>query len=269
VTASRTLVARIADFFNHASLWHCEHRVWGQRLASATFDRWLYLRLHSAGQIGAAQRATLQEIVRPGMTVIDVGANLGLYTVLLSRLVGPAGRVISFEPDPYLFGLLMRNCALNGCANVEAHNLALGSGRSRLVLRKRIFNSGANTLGASDNRFFPSAVEVGVVSIDEFLPTLQPDLVKIDVQGWEIEVLKGMQQTLTTSANIALYLEFFPKGLRQAGYSADELLNFLAGQNFRLYLTDGTAHTLLDRAGLDALTIRLTRFKYCDLYALR
>ncbi|MGA2017852.1 MAG: FkbM family methyltransferase [Opitutaceae bacterium] len=265
----RTSLARLAEHINRTSLWHGEHRVWGQRMASASFDRWLYLRLHRAGWIGSLERNALQQVVRPGMTVLDVGANLGLYTVLLSRLAGPTGRVIAFEPDKHHFALLTRNCALNGCANVEAHNVALGDRSGRLALRKRFFNTGANTLGRPDTRSFPSEVEVDVVSLDEFLPALRPDLVKIDVQGWEVEVLSGMQRMLADSPHIAFHLEYFPEGLRHAGHSPAELLDLLTKQNFQLYLIENSRHTLLDQDGLATLTKRLTGFKYADLYGVR
>ena len=269
MTSRQTSLARFAERLNRAPLWHREHRVWGQRMASASFDRWLYLRLHCAGTIGVAEKDALQRIVRPGMTALDVGANLGLYTVLLSRLVGPAGRVIAFEPDPHHFALLKRNCALNGCTNVEAHNMALGSGSGRFVLHKEILNSGNHFLGASGCRHSPSEVEVDVASVDEFLPMLQPDLVKIDVQGWEVEVLRGMRRMLTASPHIALYLEFWPFGLRRAGYSPDELLELLAEQNFRLYITDYSRNTALDPVALAALKLRLKRSGHTDLYAAR
>jgi len=265
----QTPLARLAEVPNRSTLWHREHRVWGQRMASASFDRWLYLRLHCAARIGAIERDSLQRIVRPGMTILDVGANLGLYTVLLSRLVGAAGRVIAFEPDPYHFALLSKNCALNACTNVEAHNLAIGRGRDRLVLHKEILNSGNHFLGSTGSPHSSSELEVDVVSIDEFLPTLQPDLVKIDVQGWELEVLCGMRQMLAANPNIALYFEFWPIGLRRAGYSPNALFDFLAGQGFRLYLTDSGSRASLDPADLAALSLRLKRSGHTDLYAAR
>ena len=115
------------EAFVRAGLWHGECDVWNQRMLSATFDRWLYLRLHCLGLMGRNERAALSRIVKPGMTVVDVGSNLGLYTILLSRLVGPTGHVLAFEPDPDLFSLLQQSSLLNGCANVTANNLALGS----------------------------------------------------------------------------------------------------------------------------------------------
>ncbi len=268
MTVHQTPLARLAEALNCSSLWHRELRVWNQRMASASFDRWLYLCLHRAGRIGTPEKDALQQIVRPGMTAVDVGANLGLYTVLLSFLVGPAGRVVAFEPDPHHFALLLKNCALNACANVEAHNLALGRGSGRFFLHKEILNSGNNFLGAG-GMHSRNEMEVDVLSIDEFLPTLRPDLVKIDVQGWEVEVLRGLRRTLSATPHIALYLEFWPMGLRRAGSSPKELLDLLAGQNFKLYTLDNLGRTPLGPAELAALTARLGNSRHADLYAVR
>src|SRR5208283_897383 len=111
-------------------------RVWGFGMRAATFDRALYLALHRAGLMGAPERAALAALARPGMTVLDIGANLGLYSLLLARSVGPSGRVIAFEPDPDLCALLRANCAANGLANVEAHNMALGAAPGRMILSR-------------------------------------------------------------------------------------------------------------------------------------
>jgi FkbM family methyltransferase len=260
-------VERLALAFNQLSCWRGECEVWGLRFSSATFERWLYLRLHRLGRMGRDESAALGRIVRPGMTVLDVGGNLGLYTLLLSRLVGPAGRVVSFEPDPDLFALLQRNISLNGCTNVEAHNLALGRQHDRLVLRRMILNSGDNTLGAGGSGLFRREIETEVVALDEYLPSLQPDLVKIDVQGWELEVLRGMERTLAAIPAPALYLEFWPEGFRRAGCTAEDLVDWLHARGYHLHLAGTPAP--LDRAGLAALTKRLTGLKHADLYATR
>jgi FkbM family methyltransferase len=267
MNAAVRFAERFAFGFNQLALWRGECRVWNLRFAAATFERWLYLRLHRLGRMGGAERAALERLVRPGMTVLDVGGNLGLYTLLLSRLVGPSGRIVTFEPDPELFALLRRNCELNGCANVEAHNLALGRRRDRLVLRKMILNSGDNTLGAGGSGLFRREVTIDVVALDEFLPGLRPDLVKIDVQGWELEVLRGMERTLAACPAAALYLEYWPEGFRRAGYTADDLVGFLRERGYRLSRAETGAE--LDQSALTDLTARLTGLRHADLLARR
>jgi FkbM family methyltransferase len=258
---------RLVEAFSGARLWRSECRVWGQRMACATFDRWLYLRLHRFGWMGRAERAALARLVRPGMSVVDVGSNLGLYTVLLSRLVGPSGRVQAYEPDPGLFALLQQNCARNGCANVSATNSALGSCRGRLTLCRLLVNSGDNHLGSGGGRLFRRDVEVEVVPLDEIASGPAPDWVKIDVQGWELQVLRGMSRLLRQNPDTCVYFEYWPEGFRRAGYAAADLLAFLTDLNFRLHRADTLEP--LDAAALAALTRKLTGLKHVDLVGTR
>ena len=258
---------RLVAGFNGLALWKGECVVWNGRLAAATFDRWLYLRLHRLGCMGREERATLQRIVRPGMTVLDVGANLGLYTVLFARLVGATGRVIAFEPDPALFALLRRNSTLNGFTNITAHNLALGSRSDRAMLRKMIFNSGDNTLGSDGSRCFRREVPIQVVALDEFLPALHIDLVKIDVQGWEFEVLRGMDRILAACPHAGIYFELWPAGLRRAERTPAEMAEWLQARGYKLY--HAATGSELDESAFAALVSKLTGMKHADLLALR
>jgi FkbM family methyltransferase len=199
--------------------------------------------------------------------VVDVGGNVGLYTVFLSRLVGNKGRVFSFEPDPDLFGLLKQNCSLNNCSNVQSFNLAVGSQRDQLNLQKLIANTGDNYLSKDDPKFFRRTVRVDVVTIDEFLPTLRPSLVKIDVQGWEFEVLKGMDTLLSNSRKTNLYLELWPQGLRRAGASLPDVIQWLKDRDFQLYRADNLEH-LSDHL-LTNLEKEARGLKHIDIYATR
>jgi len=259
----------LAAAVNGWRLWRGECSFWGLRFAGYSFERWLYLRMHRLGRMGRDERATLERLVRPGMTVLDIGGNIGVYTVLLSRLVGPTGRVITFEPDPDLFSCLQANCARNGCANVEAHNLALGRQADRLVLRRLTLNSGDNTLGRGGSTHFRSEVAVEVAALDALLPALKPDLVKIDVQGWELEVLRGMERLLAGSPAPSLLLEFWPEGFRRAGYTAEDLVRFLLAYHYTLRLADQPEGPPLDSGALASLTRRLTHLQHADLYASR
>jgi FkbM family methyltransferase len=227
----------LAASFNGLGVWRREQSVWGKRMSSRTFDRSLYLWMHRRGFMGKAEQAIMARLVKPGMTVVDVGANVGLYTLFMAGLVGPGGRVIAFEPDPDLAALLRDNCAANGAANVEAHPAALGSSADRLILHRLTLNSGENHLGSQGRSAFRRPVEVDVAAFDSLLPGVRPDFVKVDVQGWELNVLRGMEATLRESEAL-VYLEFWPDGLRRAGSAPGDLFSFVRGLGLNFYACD-------------------------------
>src|SRR6267143_2214012 len=105
------MIASLIYNFNHTPLlWRREINVWDRRMRSASLDRLVALGLHRLGWMGHDEATLLQRLVRPGMSVIDVVANIGLYSLLLSRLVDRNGSVLAFEPEPSLFATLRENC---------------------------------------------------------------------------------------------------------------------------------------------------------------
>ena len=261
------VMGRLASRFNGLALWRLEQRVWGLRMRAVTFDRTLYLALHRAGLMGASERVALGHLVRPGMTVLDVGANLGLYSLFLASGAGPSGRVIAFEPDPDLFALLRENCAANSAANVEAHNLALGASPGRMVLSRLTLNSGDNHLGESRDSTFRRPVEVEVAALDILMEGLRPDLIKVDMQGWELKVLKGMESLLRRVEAVGIYLEVCPKWLRRAGDGPAQLFDYLQSLGFRIYSCGTWAP--MDRAAFLAMAGRLMGQGHVDVFVSR
>lgn len=259
----QSLVAR----FNDARIWRGGSRVWNQRMRATTFERRLYLALHRFGWMGASERKTISRLARPGATIIDVGANLGLYTVLLSKLTGEQGQVIAFEPDPALFRQLQENCVLNGCANVRAFNSAVGRQADRLHLQKLVANTGDNHLSREPSKFFRQTIAVDVVKLDDVLRDVRPDLLKIDVQGWEYEVLQGADQLLAANPHAELYLELWPAGLTRAGSTVTDLIQWLQARNFELYLAESMKR--LDESALASLANEIRGLNHVDLFATR
>ncbi len=146
----------------------------------------------------------LAELVKPGQTVYDVGANIGFFTILCSRLVGPQGRVYAFEPIPQNLATLRHNVALNGLSNVTIVEKALSSstGTAEMFVSPWSAFHSLNVEGATkQDNHGPQAGEITVqtVSLDEFVQgegVRAPDLVKIDVEGAELIVVAGMRETL-------------------------------------------------------------------------
>ncbi len=181
-------------------------------------------------------------LLRPGMTVIDIGAHVGYYSLLAAKAIGPTGRVISFEPAPGNFDLLVHNIHLNGLGKIiQAENAALGDVSGELNLYLSSYNTGDHriysTLSDDDGIFNAGAlrqsVRVAVMALDEYLAEREiskVDLVKIDVQGAEMGVLSGMKKTLLGNSELFLFTEFWPHGLRRFGTEPHRLLQYLVDE---------------------------------------
>lgn len=199
------------------------------RLAAALM--WKYSLLAVEEELLCAAR------IKPGMTVLEIGANIGFLTTAFSELVGESGRVIAFEPDADNFRLLEKNLADNGRKNVTCVRKAVSesTGKGRLFISEehrgdhRIFDS-------SDGR--PS-VEIETAAIDDFLPPgTKVDFIKMDVQGAEYSALCGMERTLRGQEKTAMLCEFSPSLLRRAGADPALFLARLRELGFRLNLVD-------------------------------
>jgi FkbM family methyltransferase len=211
--------------------------VWGATVRPPSADRALAAWLLNAGLMGRAERRFFERVVAPGQVIVDVGANQGVFTLLFSRLVGPEGRVVALEPAPALFAALDENCRINRAANVTRLPAAAGEVRSQGLLRCSRFNRGDNRLTRSVTG--PS-VPVDIVPLDEILPSGVVSFVKIDVQGHELAVVKGMQAILQRSPGILVFFEYWSSGLARAGGVPGELLDFFLDRGFSLFeLTRG------------------------------
>ncbi len=229
--------SRLLYGLNHARLWQQSVPLWDYRVRAASLDRLLFLALHRAGWMGAEEVTLLRRIVRPGMQVVDVGANVGLYSLLLGRLVGERGCVYSFEPEPHLCATLRENCCSNGVTNVIPFEYAAGPSNTRQPFQCATFNSGNNSLGRSSSHAV--ALEVTVVRVDDILPEKEIDFVKLDVQGHELGALAGMERLLSSNPDMQVFFEFWPEGLKRAGNSPESLLDFFRERDFLLYETAG------------------------------
>ena len=165
--------------------------------------------------IGKNKVPLLKKLVDPGIQILDVRVEIGLYILLLARLAGDAGRVIAFEPEPNLFSMLCENCAANNAVNVTP------------------FQCRATFLGGSK----PGAqsIEVEVARLDEVLPVQTVQFIKLDVQGHEVAALSGMHRLLTSSPDVRVLFEFRPAGLRVANASPEVLFKFFRERGFLIY----------------------------------
>jgi FkbM family methyltransferase len=171
-----------------------------------------------------------RDYCRPGDTVADVGANIGEVSIVLSRGVGAHGRVFSFEPHPRIFTFLTGNLALNDCANVTARNMALGAepGMVRMSDDKeddmnRVVRAGA--------------IEVPCSTLDAELPPGPIALLKVDVEGFELSVLKGGRQALARTA--CVNCELIDEHCHRNGYQMGDVVGLLRQSGFHGFIAGG------------------------------
>lgn len=213
------------------------------------FDLCLYLylgndlssQLFIAGCIEPNEFYFLSQILSPGMTFIDIGANEGLYTLFAAKLVGSEGQVLAFEPSQREFDRLQANLALNQVSNVQPFQLALSntSGNQQLQIAENE-HSGQNTLGEFAYAGVACAgVEmVPVRPLDEVLQEVgvrYVDVMKMDVEGAEFSVLEGARQTLERDRPLLL-LELVEQALHNQGSSVAKVLNFLDSLGYKIFL---------------------------------
>jgi FkbM family methyltransferase len=166
------------------------------------------------------------------MVVVDVGANIGVYTLYAARQMKGKGKIYSFEPTPRTFGILRDNVQVNGFQElgiVELHCEAVSeaSGTARLSVFSN--DSGHNTLFGDEGE----RIEVPTISLDEVL-SAEPrvDLVKIDAEGAEPLILRGMRSIIDRSPGIRILMEFAPVHLRRAGVDPCGFLDEIASMGF-------------------------------------
>jgi FkbM family methyltransferase len=174
----------------------------------------------------------IRKFIKPGSTIIDIGANIGFYSSFFSRLTGSNGHVYCFEPDKTNFRHLEKT--LLGKINVTLAQKAVAAESGMLKLHpSSILNVDHRTYSSRNSE---GGYEVEKISIDDYVDKkFKVDFIKMDIQGFETEALKGMNNTLAENPGILLLMEFWPYGLHEAGSSAEELFDMVVEKGFHPY----------------------------------
>ena len=218
------------------------------RLFVDTPDRYAAVLAWKLGLRDGRARRLIAREVAPGMVAVDVGANVGWYTLELARRVGTGGRVYALEPEAHCFELLGRAVGAGRCTQVELRQVAAAdySGWTTLYLAD---------VDQGDHRILPAAAErhmvtVRAVSLDDLLadaPCI--DFVKLSVQGAEVGALRGLRRTLARHPALRVLCTISPALLERAGSGADAVFDLLAesGRTPHRLRRDGVAEPIRPR----------------------
>jgi len=163
-------------------------------------DDFIQESLYFTGKYEAAELKAIEQFLKNDSVFIDIGANIGLYTLYASKLINKNGQIISFEPFPKNFQSLTQNITLNGLSNVRIEKVAIGENEGNVNL---YYNEREKNLGMVSTTPLEKGIkeEVEVVSLDSYLKNesfTRIDLIKIDIEGFEYPALLGMKETLAT-----------------------------------------------------------------------
>lgn len=196
-------------------------------------------------------RKTLQ----PGHIFLDLGANLGYFSLLAARLVGRNGRVFAFEPEPRNFCYLTKNVRLNDYRNVTLEPQAVSDSPGKVKLFICPYDSGHHTINQPEGirSYRPDYdyrqeqfVEVDRISLDEYFrdPAQRVDVIKMDVEGAEMLALSGMDRLIRRQENLKIFVEYFPLLIKEMGGSPEEFIRrLLEDYRFSTFVIGGDYST--------------------------
>ncbi len=218
------------------------------------FDHSLRLQTHGPGELvsefvlkdklwEAYETQLLLKNLKAGQTLLDIGANIGYYSLVASKILGEDGKIIAIEPESSNFELLAHNIENNQLSNVEAFNVGLGQTTESIDF----FTSPQNR---GDHRAFDfdgdrEKTSIKIINGDELVKDQPINFIKIDTQGFEYEIIRGLKHTISKNRQgLKMILEFWPFALRQNGASADSLLDEIEAYDFTIHVIDHIQHQL-------------------------
>jgi FkbM family methyltransferase len=177
----------------------------------------------------------IKKEIKRGDVVLDIGANIGYYTLIFGKFVGEEGKVFAFEPEPNNFALLKKNVEINGYKNVILVQKAVSNktGKIRLYLNKD--NMGAHTIYDSGDGH--RCIEIEAIQLDDHFKDYDGkiDFIKMDIEGAEGGAIQGMCNLLNKNQNVKIITEFWPSGCKRFGIGSEEYLKLLLELGFNLY----------------------------------
>lgn len=183
----------------------------------------------------------LEKLLKKNMTVVNVGANIGYYTLIAANRVGPNGKVYAFEPEPKNYKLLVRNIEENGYKNILPIQAAVSYKKGTLKLFLDKSNLGNPSLAEQNIDEKNGFVEVETDSLDNFFEKhskdLKIDLILMDAQGAEGLILNGAKKIIENN-KLQIIMEFWPYGLNNVGTDALDLLKRIENYRFKIGLID-------------------------------
>ena len=211
----------------------------------------------SRGSFEPQEIELVKQQVNLGETVLDIGANIGYYTLMFAKLVGEQGKVFAFEPEPNNFALLKKNVEINGYSNVVLVQKAVSNqnGTTQLYLCEE--NQGMHRVYHSV--FCNESLDIESLRLDDYFRGYNEKIsfIKIDIEGAEYAAIQGMQNLLRRNREVKILTEFSPAASLESGVDSKYYLNTLIDLGFNIY----TVEKNIEPVDINELYAQLTILK--------
>lgn len=183
----------------------------------------------------AVEIAWIRRLLRPGSHVLDIGANIGFYTLLLSDLTGAEGHVHAFEPEATNVKRLSAIAGHRNNVTIVPKAVSDRSGKLLIYTSPKL-NVDHRTYKVAN---YKEAITIDGVTIDDYVGgRFRVDFIKMDIQGYELSALRGMEKTIKANPTLVIFSEFWPYGLRQAGASARLVYDYIRSLDLNMWLPE-------------------------------
>ncbi len=221
-----------------------------------------------------ATTSLFKKIVKEGDMVVDLGANIGYFTLLASFLVGSKGKVFAFEPEPKNYSYLIKNIKLNNYKQTTAFQKAVSDKNGITKLFICSYDTGHHTINQSNGieaykhgRILEREefIDIETITLDEFFKNNEKsiDVIKMDVEGAEFLALKGMDRILRTNYKIKMFIEFFPLLIKKMGDSPEEFIRkIIQDYKFSIFIIPDDYDAKIDK--LTQIREASEIMKYCQ-----
>jgi len=199
---------------------------------------------------------------RRSKVVFDIGANVGLYSLLAAK-TNPKASIHAFEPTPTIVDIFKQNIQINDIRNIRVNEVAIGSQSGNAILRDcrgdKGINEGMNFIECKDSECLDTDIPVNIISVDDYCSKNKInniDIMKIDIEGGEYNALAGAKIMLSTQSIGCIMIEFIEWAMQRSGYSNEDLREILLEANYKLYvLRSGGFFKVCSNEVLDGLNV--------------
>jgi len=209
----------------------------GVKVYYNSMDRMVAACLWKFGYLEGYELSLFHSCLKPGQMMLDIGANMGVYSLTASSVIGDLGKIIAFEPDEDNFKIFSKSVLKNNFKNIELVPFAVSDKEETIFFETHSLNSGNHQIRKEKTLKDQKSIEA--ICLDNFLPANQKiDIIKIDIQGAEYFAFKGMKQLIADNPHVIVFSEYWSKGLRNMGIDPSQYIKLLKSFEFNIYKID-------------------------------